>query len=98
MEQKMLENSYDTNDFYNLHNNEKQTAMKLVTTQILEIKTLSQVYPFGKLFFFKQFRDKVGSTNGANSQTGGFQFNRKTGTIRVSTQLTQNVKKPIENV
>lgn len=32
MEEKILQKSYDTNAFYNMHNNEKQTAMKLVTT------------------------------------------------------------------
>lgn len=32
MEEKMLDKSYDTNDFYNLYNNEKQAAMKMVTT------------------------------------------------------------------
>lgn len=35
MQDKMLGKSYNKNDFYNIHNNEKQLAIEQVTTKIL---------------------------------------------------------------
>lgn len=63
LEEKMLENSYDAIDFYSLHNIEKQMAMKLVTTEIFREKRYPKCIVGKFVCFFKQFRDKVETSN-----------------------------------